>query len=79
MIEDTSFDEKLLNMLKPGKKVRRINGNGTMNELHHIRAIVDDEYIVHRIWLRRKHRWHYLVTSIYDFAFYFEKGVLINA
>ncbi len=51
--------------IKPGEKYRLFYDKGNPNnELVHIRAIVDEEYVVVRYWLRRKRRWCYRVENM---------------
>lgn len=56
----------LLQKMKPGTSWRIDRGKGNINnKLIHILAIVDDEYIVYKTWLKHKQRWHYSVEWIY--------------
>lgn len=61
-------------MLQPGKKVKVFYGEKNINnETRHIRAIIDEEYIVYRVWYRS---WHYRVEHRYDFELKYESGRL---
>ena len=54
--------------LQPGKKIRvwytKDNPN---NRLLHIRAVVDEDWIVFKEWWYSKKRWHYEVKHKYYF------------
>jgi hypothetical protein len=63
-------------MLQPGQKIRVFYGEGNINnEIRHIRAIVDDDFIVYRVWSKRK-GWMYRISHKYDFELRYEKGRL---
>lgn len=79
-MSDIKYSQRLIDMLQPGKKVKLFYNEGNPNnELRHIRAIVDDEYIVYRVWSRHKQYWIYHVNWIYDFHLAFEGGNLKSA
>lgn len=60
--------EELKRILVPGKSFRFFyNAGNPSNSLAHIRAIVDDEWIVWRKWAKSKRRWIYLVDHIHLF------------
>jgi hypothetical protein len=44
------------------------------NEIRHIRAIVDKEYIVYRVW--QKNHYSYRVAHKYEFELGYENGRL---
>lgn len=47
---------------RPGMRLRFDYGPGnTDNRLYHVRAVVDDSYVVVRSWYRERRRWHYSV------------------
>lgn len=46
--------------------------------LRHIRAVVDGEYFVSRVWLRRRRRWEYVVEWWYNFWLNDRDGRLIR-
>jgi hypothetical protein len=71
-----SIDE----MLVPGNKIRRFYRAGNVNNCTmHIRAIVDGEYIVYRVWSKTKQRWRYGVEWRYAFEMWYENGALTHA
>ena len=57
------MDEEEINIpdwLQPGISFREFYGENNPNTRRvHIRAIVDEEYIVFRVWSWRKGRWYY--------------------
>lgn len=68
---------ELTDMLQPGNRVRIYCGkNSPQNKLCHIRAIVDDDYIVYKYWMKHKQRWEYKVVWTYWFQLRFESGNL---
>jgi hypothetical protein len=68
-----SLDE----LLQPGNKVRRSYGKKNPNNcLMHIRAIVDGEWIVYRVWWKSKQYWRYRIEWRYRFELDYEKGAL---
>ena len=80
MTNKREYSKELLNMLQPGKKVKLVYSEWSPNnELRHVRAIVDDEYIVYKVWSRHKKRWHYRVEWIFDFHLAFKGGNLTSA
>jgi len=40
------------------------NKHNVNNKILHVRAIVDEEYIVLKRWSKRKQRWHYSIEHI---------------
>lgn len=55
-------------VLQIGKSVRVNFGEGnTRNQTRHIRAIVDDDHIVYRVWSKSKQRWIYHIAQRYEF------------
>jgi hypothetical protein len=74
---DLQIAPALRAMLQPGRAVRLDYGPGNpSNELRHICAIVDDEYVVYRVWWKHKRRWEYKVEWIYGFHLDFAAGNL---
>ena len=74
---DIQFPDELREMLLPGKKVRRYFGKkDRRNQLMHIRAVVDEEYIVYRVWSRRRRWWVYKIDWWYYFYMDMEYGYL---
>lgn len=45
-------------------------------EVIHIRSVVDDEYIVYRVWSTRKRHWRYHIDWRYLFELYAKDGLL---
>jgi len=59
--------------LRVGAKVRVFYNDGNPNnELRHIRAVVDGEYIVYRVWGHR--RWRYRIEWAYTFFLLWKDG-----
>lgn len=53
--------------IRVGDKIRFDYGEGNRNNrLYHVRAIVDDQYVL-RHWSRSKRRWIYTIESLYFF------------
>lgn len=64
---EASFTEELKSKLQPGNKIKIFYNKGNHNNhIRHIRAIIDDEYIVYKRWSNRK-GWRYLIDWYYDF------------
>jgi hypothetical protein len=62
-------------MLQPGQKIKEFYGEGNINNRTlHIRAIVDDNAIVFRVWAGGT--WNYHVSSRYNLEYKYEKGRL---
>lgn len=65
-------------LLQIGNAIRVHYGeNNPNNETRHIRAIVDGNQIVYRVWSKLKQRWIYHITSRYEFELmqkYLEKA-----
>ena len=80
MSNEIHYSQELIDMLQPGKKVKLFYSKGNPNnELRHIRAIVDGEYIVYKVWWVPNQRWYYRVEWIYSFHLDFEDGNLKSA
>lgn len=60
-MEDLVFLPKLRNMLAP---LSVVVWHG---KICHIRGVVDDEYIVYRVWGKHKKRWFYYCEWWYAF------------
>lgn len=76
MAED-DFSLALKTLLTPGNAVRFHYAPGNPNnEIRHIRAIVDDEYIAYRVWSRKKRRWTYHISWYYDFLLAYQANRL---
>jgi len=67
----------LMAALVPGARLRLDYGAGNpSNELRHIRAIVDDKYVVYKVWRPGHRRWEYQVAHVYAFHLAWEGGDL---
>lgn len=74
---DLQVDPALRAMLQPGRAVRLDYGPGNPNNgLWHIRAIIDDEFVVYRVWWKHKRRWEYKVEWVYGLQLDFAAGYL---
>ncbi len=74
-MEKLEYSQELLDMIQPGKAVRVFyNEDNINNQVCYIRAIVDDEFMVYRVWNRKD--WFYHIERIYSFQLCFEKGEL---
>lgn len=59
---------EVLTMVQPGEAVQVFFGEANVNnEIRHIRAIVDSEYVVYRVWSKHKGRWLYQVGDLMEF------------
>ena len=77
MVEIT-YPVELIEMLQPGNVVRIHYGKDNINnELRHIRAVVDGDQIVYRVW--KQQSWHYRMRDAYSFLLAYEKGYLTRA
>jgi len=64
-------------LIKPGSKLYIDYGEGNRNNrIIHIRAIVDEEWVVSRTWWKSKRRWHYVIEHILGFEMMQEAGRL---
>lgn len=80
MEDDFEWPEELVEMVRVGKKVQVFYCPGHRhNELRHIRAIVDEEYVVYRVWSRHRQGWLYRVEWLYEFYLKWENGRLAAA
>ena len=62
---------QLKELLQPGKKIRLYFCKDNVNNaILHVRAIIDDEYVVVRIWSHRKRRWIYKIDWFYIYELY---------
>lgn len=67
----------LIDLLQPEKTVRIFySPTNPNNEVRHIRAVIDTEYIVYRVWFRSKKRWEYRVEHITAFYYPYVDGNL---
>lgn len=73
------MNEKLKTLLMPGKKVRIFYGDGNVNnQIRHIRAIVDEEQVVYRVWTHSR-GWYYKVEWVLGFEITLKGGYLTKA
>ena len=69
--------DELDKLIQPGSKLYIDYGEGNRNNrLIHIRAIVDDEWVVSRTWWKSKREWHYDIDHIMRFEMMQEAGNL---
>lgn len=65
--------------ITPGNSFRIYYGKQNFNnKLIHVRSIVDD-YVVFRIWFKRKKYWSYQIEPLYYFQILIDKKVLFKA
>ena len=63
----------------PGQSYKLNLGKGNPNnKTMHIRAVVDDEAVVYRVWSRHKQGWRYKLDTLSLFAMYDAAGCLGN-
>ena len=68
---------ELRDILSPGNTVRLwFNEGNPNNELRHVRAVVDDEWIVYRFWRKHKRGWFYEVSHWLYFYLCWRDGFL---
>jgi len=73
------IDPGLVAALKPGVKLLRTIGSMTPNphtELLHVRAIVDGEYVVYRVYSRSQRRWLYQMENTFFLHLCWKEGTL---
>lgn len=64
-------------LVSPGSSCRVFYYDGNPNnERRHIRAIVDDEQVVYRVWSRRHQTWRYYVEHLGRFELLWRDGWL---
>jgi hypothetical protein len=67
----------LLRLLQPGTRLRvKYRHPDSETETYHIRAIVDENFVVSRIWSKRNKRWVYRVDHWYFFELTLKDGGL---
>lgn len=74
------IDPAVQALVQPGRRVRMLFGYMTdspRSELWHIRAIVDDDRVVYRVW--RGNRWQYHVEDLLRFQLAWQDGGLTAA
>lgn len=68
---------EVLDMVQPGKAVRlAFPPPNVNNEIRHIRAVVDDECVVFRVWLKHKKRWVYRCDDLIYYQILWREGFL---
>lgn len=68
---------QVLDIISPGNVVRIYFGQERKKtELLHVRAIVDDEYVIVRVWSPRRRDWRYRVEHLGYFEMVHEDGRL---
>jgi hypothetical protein len=77
-IEDRaqSTEKKALAVLLPGIVFRIYKRPNPNHAVCHVRAVVDDQYIVYRVWSARR-RWLYQIRDAYYFGLLIENGNLM--
>jgi len=71
------YADILREKIQPDKKVKLFYRKGNINnKIMHIRAIVDDEFIVYGVWLKRSKCYDYRITHFYSFYTWLENGHL---
>jgi len=63
--------------IRPGHRVSVFYGPGNINnETRHIRAIIDDDWIVYRVWSPARKSWRYSVSWLYEYQLGMESGAM---
>jgi hypothetical protein len=78
---DIEIDPAVLDMVTPGAKLRAWHGYQTdhpTSEIWHVRAIVDDNEVVLRVW-RPGRGWQYFLKSMYALHLAYRDGALQKA
>lgn len=71
------MDADFLQACQPGKTLARYYGPDNLNNATlHIRAIVDDNQVVYRMWVQRRRMWDYRVVALGDLYYMWEYGTL---
>lgn len=75
-MSETEISPELREILQPGNTVRIVHGlKNPNNRLVHIRAVVDEDYIVYS-WWNIGRGWQYKLESIWYFYFCHKDGRL---
>ncbi len=70
------YSQAFLDLLRPGQTLRIYYGPANINNKRlHVRAIVDGEIVVYRVWSRR-HGWIYQVENRGSLHWQWQKGIL---
>ena len=73
----SELDRRVRDLVIPGASLRVYYGpNHFANETRHIRAIVDCDYVVYCVWLKRKRFWRYLIDPMFRFELFLKNGEL---
>lgn len=71
LLRGLEIDDRVIAAVQPGKVVR------VKGRLWYIRAIVDSEMVVYRVWCSRPRRaWDYEIAWLYDFQIMYKFGAL---
>lgn len=71
---------EFLRLMQPGMALRVFYDEGNpSNERRHIRAIVDGEWVVYRVWQRRRRWWMYRCEHVSSLLDMWEAGYIAQA
>ena len=74
---EVSVELGVRQLLQKGRKLKIYWGEKNMNnKTIHIRAIVDDDIVVYKFWLKRKKYWTYKTDNFYYFGLLYKDGIL---
>ena len=74
-INGMHYSDTFLSLVQPGHRLRLyFNEGNPNNQIRHIRAIVDDDQVVYRVWSHGS--WYYHVVWLYSFWLAWQDGVL---
>lgn len=68
MVDNSESLDAVKEILQPGKSITLYPNHAISERKIHIRAIVDDNYVVHRRWSPSKKCWHYAIDNLYYFS-----------
>jgi hypothetical protein len=75
-----AYPPEFLALLAPGVALRLDYGpDNVNNKIRHIRAIVDDDEVVYRVWSYRRQRWAYQVEDRCGLWYEWQHGYLRKA
>lgn len=67
-LKTATSQSRLERLVMPGAKVKLFFGDGNINNATlHIRAIIDEDQVVFKRWLKHKQYWLYEVKDMYFF------------
>ncbi len=85
---ELEYSQELLDMLQPGKAVRLFPTNAFWEDINNpesffhevcvIRSIVDNEYVVYRVWDFHEYYWSYCIDHMREFQTYYERGCMMK-